>query len=152
MSVDVSRLNYTVMRNAIFWPLIAQVVLVAVVAGRMYATRVAEMRARRIRPQSVATSRTAAEALQNVAAADNFRNLFEVPVLFFAVCGALAITDTVTPLQLVLAWLYVGLRVIHSFIHVTYNRVIHRFWVYVASTICVFLMWGLFAFALWRAG
>jgi len=140
------------MRNAIFWPLIAQVVLVAVVAGRMYATRVAEMRARRIRPQSVATSRTAAEALQNVAAADNFRNLFEVPVLFFAVCGALAITDTVTPLQLVLAWLYVGLRVIHSFIHVTYNRVIHRFWVYVASTICVFLMWGLFAFALWRAG
>jgi hypothetical protein len=140
------------MRNAIFWPLIAQVVLVAVVAGRMYATRVAEMRARRISPQSVATSRTAAEALQNVAAADNFRNLFEVPVLFFAVCGALAITDTVTPLQLVLAWLYVGLRAVHSFIHVTYNRVMHRFSVYVASTICVFVMWGLFAFALWRNG
>ena len=140
------------MRNAIFWPLIAQVVLVAVVAGRMYATRVAEMRARRINPQSVATSRTAAEALQNVAAADNFRNLFEVPVLFFAVCGALAITDTVTPLQLVLAWLYVGLRAVHSFIHVTYNRVMHRFSVYLASTICVFVMWGLFAFALWRNG
>ncbi len=140
------------MRNAIFWPLVAQVVLVAVVAGRMYATRVAEMRARRIRPQSIATSRTAAEALQNVAAADNFRNLFEVPVLFFSVCGALAITDTVTPFQLVLAWLYVGLRAVHSFIHLTYNRVIHRFWVYVASTTCVFLMWGLFAFALWRAG
>ena len=106
------------MRNAIFWPLIAQVLLVAVVAGRMYAVRVAEMRARRIRPQAVATSRTAAEALQNVAAADNFRNLFEVPVLFFAVCCALAITDTVTALQLVLAWSYVGLRAIHSFIHI----------------------------------
>jgi hypothetical protein len=140
------------MRNAIFWPLVAQVVLVAVVWGRMYATRIAEMRARSIRPQSVATSRTAAGALQNVAAADNFRNLFEVPVLFFAVCGALAITDTVTPLQLLLAWLYVGLRAVHSFIHVTYNRVMHRFWVYVASTFCVFVMWGLFAFALWRDG
>lgn len=140
------------MRNAIFWPLIAQVVLVAVVAGRMFAARVAELRARRISPQSMATSRTAAEALQNVAAADNFRNLFEVPVLFFAVCGALAITDTVTPLQLVLAWLYVGLRAVHSFIHVTYNRVMHRFGVYVASTICVFLMWGLFALELWRNG
>ena len=140
------------MRNAIFWPLIAQVALVAVVWGRMYAIRIAEMRARGIRPQSVATSRTGAGAFQNVAAADNFRNLFEVPVLFFAVCGALAITDTVTPLQLLLAWLYVGLRAAHSFIHVTYNRVMHRFWVYVASTFCVFAMWGLFAFALWRDG
>jgi hypothetical protein len=140
------------MRNAIFWPLIAQVVLVAIVAVRMYVVRVGEIRAQHIDPQSMATSRIAAQALQNVAAADNFRNLFEVPVLFFAVCAALAITDSVTPLQLVLAWLYVALRAVHSFIHVTYNRVMHRFAVYVASTICVFLMWGLFAFALWRAG
>jgi hypothetical protein len=140
------------MRNAIFWPLIAQVVLVAIVAVRMYVVRVGEIRAQHIDPQCLATSRIAAQALQNVAAADNFRNLFEVPVLFFAVCAALAITDSVTPLQLVLAWLYVALRAVHSFIHVTYNRVMHRFAVYVASTICVFLMWGLFAFALWRAG
>jgi hypothetical protein len=140
------------MRNAIFWPLIAQVVLVAIVAVRMYVVRVGEIRAEHIDPQSMATSRIAAQALQNVAAADNFRNLFEVPVLFFAVCAALAITDSVTPLQLVLAWLYVALRAVHSFIHVTYNRVMHRFSVYVGSTICVFLMWGLFAFALWRNG
>jgi len=35
-------------------------------------------------------------------------------------------------------------------IHVTYNRVMHRFIVFVASTICVFAMWGLFAAALGR--
>ena len=122
------------MRNAIFWPLVAQVVLVAIVAVRMYVVRVWEIRAQHIDPQSMATSRIAAQAFQNVAAADNFRNLFEIPVLFFAVCAALAITDSVTPLQLVLAWLYVGLRAVHSFIHVTYNRVMHRFSVYVAST------------------
>lgn len=138
------------MRNAIFWPVIAQVLLVLAVAVRMYRVRIGEMRARRIRPQSIATSRTAAEALQNIAAADNFRNLFEAPVLFFAVCGALAITDTVTPLQLGLAWAYVGLRAVHSFIHVTYNRVIHRFVAYLASMACLFLMWALFGYALWR--
>ncbi len=115
------------MRNAIFWPLVAQVVLVGAVAVRMYAARVAEMRARRINPQSIATSRSAADALKDVAAADNFRNLFETPVLFFAVCCALAITDTVSLPQLVLAWTYVGLRAVHSLIHVTYNRVMHRF-------------------------
>jgi hypothetical protein len=63
------------MRNAIFWPLMAQVLLVAVVAARMYLIRIGEMRARRIRPQAIATSRAASEALQNVAASDNFRNL-----------------------------------------------------------------------------
>lgn len=140
------------MRNAIFWPLIAQVVLVAVVAGRMYAVRIAEMRARRIRPQALATSRTASESLRNVAAADNFRNLFEVPVLFFAVCCALAVTDTVTMPQLVLAWLFIALRAAHSFIHVTYNRVLHRFAAYAGSTICVVLMWCLFGISLWRLG
>lgn len=138
------------MRNAIFWPLVAQVTLTGAVAVRMLVARVAEMRARRIRPQSIATSQTTAEALKDVAAADNFRNLFEAPVLFFAVCCAMAITDTVTPLQLALAWTYVGLRAVHSFIHVTYNRVMHRFAAYVASTICLFLMWGLFAHSLWK--
>jgi len=140
------------MRNVIFWPLIAQVVIVALVAGRLYATRIAEIRARRIDPQSLATTRTAAGALQDIAAADNFRNLFEVPVLFFAVCCALAITDTVTPAQLALAWVFVGLRAAHSLIHVTYNRVMHRFGVYIASTLCVFAMWSLFAISLWQSG
>jgi hypothetical protein len=140
------------MRNAIFWPLVAQVVLVGLVAGRLYAKRIGEMRARRIDPQSLATSRTAAEALRDVTGADNFRNLFEVPVLFFAVCCALAITDTVTSPQLVLAWLFVALRAAHSLIHVTYNRVMHRFGVYIASTLCVFAMWGLFAVSLWKSG
>ena len=84
--------------------------------------------------------------------ADNFRNLFEVPVLFFAICCVLAITDNVTPLQIGLAWLYVALRVVHSLIHLTYNRVTHRSGVFITSTLCVFLMWGLFAVALWQSG
>ena len=138
------------MRNAIFWPLVAQVLLVAVVGARMYARRVGEVRARQINPQKLATSR-GAEILQDVAAADNFRNLFEAPVLFFAVCCALAITDSVTPPQLALAWTYVVLRAAHSTIHLTYNRVMHRLAVFIASMAVVFAMWGLFAWSLWRA-
>lgn len=45
------------MRNAIFWPLIAQVVLTALVAVRLYVTRIAEMRIRRIHPQCVTEGR-----------------------------------------------------------------------------------------------
>ena len=96
------------MHNAIFWPLVAQVVLVAAVWVRLYQTRLAEIHARKIDPQSVATSRAAAGVLEDVAAADNFRNLFEVPVLFFAVCIGLAVTELVTPVQVTLAWMYAG--------------------------------------------
>lgn len=138
--------------EAILWPLVAQVALVAAVWVRMYVQRLTEMRRRRIAPQSLRTSGRAAKVLEDVAAADNFRNLFEVPVLFFAVCLALAVTGRVDAVQVALAWLYVGLRVVHSAIHVTYNRVTHRFAVYVLSTICVMAMWVLFALSLWRGG
>jgi hypothetical protein len=135
------------MRNPIFWPMIAQAALTAAVWVWMYIVRLGEMHRRRIDPQSLADSRMAA-TLENVTAADNLRNLFEMPVLFFALCLALAIADLATTAQLALAWLYVGLRALHSLIHLTYNRVMHRFAVHVAGTLVVFAMWGLFAAAL----
>lgn len=133
-------------RDVILWPVLAQVLLTAIVWVRMFTARVAEMRTRRIKPQEVATSREIASRLENTQAADNFRNLFEVPVLFFAVCAMLVSLDAVSLAQLVLAWLFVGLRCAHSFIQLTYNRVMHRFQVYLASTACVFAMWALLAF------
>jgi hypothetical protein len=131
--------------SAIFWPAIFQVLLTLIVATRMYVTRVAEMRARRVNPQALATRREAATRLENVAAADNFRNLFELPVLLFAICPALYVTGHVIPLQLGLAWAFVLSRYAHSFIHVTYNRVMHRFQVYLLGMICVLAMWVIFA-------
>ena len=133
------------MSQSIYLPMVAMVAVIAIVWVRMYVVRIREMRTLRISTQSVATSTQAAARFQNVATADNFRNLFEVPVLFFVVCLALAASDRVTIIQVTLAWIYVGLRLVHSLIHITYNRVYHRFLVYSASTIVVFLMWILFA-------
>jgi hypothetical protein len=138
------------MDRSIYWPLVAQTALVTAVAIRMYRVRVSEMRARRVAPQTIATSREAAERLQNVAAADNFRNLFEVPVLFYAVCLALATSGLVSPVQVGLAWAYVAARAVHSVIHVTYNRVMHRFQAFVISNAILLAMWILFAAALAR--
>jgi hypothetical protein len=107
--------------------------------------RIAEMRARKIHPQQVATSRQAAETYQNTQSADNFRNLFEVPVLFYALCGFLAITQLTSALLLACAWGYVLLRAIHTYIHLTNNKVIRRFQVFVASTFVLYVMWAIFA-------
>ena len=135
---------------SIVWPMVAQVALTALVWVCLYVARLGEMSARRIDPQSVRTSRHAAGVLENVAAADNFRNLFEVPVLFFAACGVLLATGRVGSLALDLAWAFVALRALHSLIHISYNRVLHRFAAYALSTLCVFALWAVIAFDFWR--
>jgi len=126
-------------------PCLGMIALTAIVWLRLYVVRVGEMRAKRISPQALATSRMAAEQLRNTTAADNFRNLFEVPVLFYVFCLALAVTGGASAGLLISAWLYVALRAAHSYIHCTYNRVIHRFYVYAVSTLLLFVMWAVLA-------
>ena len=130
--------------DPIWLPVAGMVFVTALVWIKLYADRIGEMRAKRIGAQDLATVRDAAARLQNTRAAENFRNLFEVPVLFYAFCIALAVTGGSTPGFLAAAWAYVGLRALHSLIHVTYNRVMHRFLVYVSSTALLFGMWVAF--------
>ena len=132
------------MQTAIILPAIALVLLTAIVWVRLYVDRIGEIRQRRINPQSLATSASAGQALQRVQASDNFKNLFEVPVLFYALCALLASAQNVSAFFVVGAWVYVALRYIHSFIHLTYNRVMHRFTVYVLSTVVLFMLWAAF--------
>lgn len=131
-------------QHAILLPPTALALLTAVVFGRMYKDRIAEMRARRIHPQQVATSKQSADTLQNVTASDHYRNLFEAPVLFYALCGYLAITQLTTVLLLACAWGYVLLRAAHTFVHLTSNKVIRRFQLFFASSMVLFVMWLLF--------
>lgn len=130
--------------DPIWLPCSAMVLVTALVWIKLYADRLGEMRARGISPQSLATVREAAGRLEKTAAADNFRNLFEVPVLFYVWCVAVAMTGGSTAELVTAAWVFVGLRASHSLIHVTYNRVLHRFLVYFASTVLLFAMWAAF--------
>jgi hypothetical protein len=127
--------------DPIWLPCAAMVGLTALVWVKLYADRLGEMRARHIDPQALATASDAAARLERRDAADNFRNLFEVPVLFYLLCVALDLNGGSTPEFVAAAWAYVALRALHSLIHVTYNRVTHRFLVYVSSTLLLFGMW-----------
>jgi len=129
------------MIDPIWLPCAAMVGLTALVWVKLYWDRIGEMRARRIDAQELATVRAAAGKLERPQAADNFRNLFEVPVLFYLLGVALVLTGGSTPAFVTAAWAYVALRALHSLIHVTYNRVMHRFLAYVASTLLLFGMW-----------
>ena len=133
------------MNTAIILPVIALVLLTAVVWVRLYVERIQELRQRRIDPQALATSALVGQTMQRVQASDNFKNLFEAPVLFYALCAVLVSAQHVSSFFVIGAWVYVALRYIHSFIHLTYNRVMHRFAVYVLSTVILFVLWGVLA-------
>jgi len=126
------------------------VAVTAVVWVRLYVQRLGEMRRRHIAPDQLATSRQAAGTLHDTSAADNFRNLFEVPVLFYALCLAMYATHRGGVVLLAGCWLFVALRAVHSVIQCTYNNVMHRFYVYFASTVLLFALWASLAVELIR--
>ena len=71
----------------------------------------------------------------------NYMNLLELPVLFYVVGLVIQQTHCATPLRLDLAWAYVGLRVLHSLVHLSYNKVLHRLAVFAASNGVLMLLW-----------
>ncbi len=133
------------MQNALIWPLFAMALLSFFVWLRLFQTRIAEMKRRRIHPQAVATSAQTAQ-FEDSRAADNFRNLFELPVLFYAALLLAIVTDVQNAAIVVLAWAFVNLRYLHSYIHCTYNRVNHRFAAYLFGGIALWVLWIILAY------
>ncbi len=68
-------------------------------------------------------------------------NLHEAPVLLYVVSIIAFVTETVTTLLVALAWAYVALRYVHSYIHQTSNKVLHRFRVFATSQIVLLVLW-----------
>lgn len=124
------------------YPAIALLSLTYLVWITLYVQRVRHMRRRHLSPQRMATPESVASLLPEAAnrPANNLKNLFEMPVLFYALCAftlALQISDT---LLTAIAWLYVALRATHSLIHCTSNHVVMRFFAYVASCLTLAVM------------
>lgn len=80
-----------------------------------------------------------------IQAEQHYSNLFEVPVLFYLLVIALFVTHQVDGFQIVMAWLFVGTRIIHSWIHLTHNKLLWRMRTFVAGVIVLVLAWGEFA-------
>ena len=73
-------------------------------------------------------------------ASNNFKNLFELPVIFYAICLYLIASGQVDSFYANCAWAFVVLRAVHSLIHCSYNKVAHRFGIYMLSGIALWVM------------
>ncbi|KAM3421584.1 hypothetical protein BST61_g1971 [Cercospora zeina] len=81
--------------------------------------------------------------------ADNFNNLLEQPTQFYAAVLALTLLDIKDTTTTRMAWGYVGLRVVHSLIHVSVNKVVFRFGVWASSSVVLLGITAKLAQVLW---
>jgi len=74
------------------------------------------------------------------APANCYRNLLEVPLIFYVLTIFVAITSSGDALFINMAWAFVGLRALQACVHCTYNRVMHRFYAYLGSSLILCIM------------
>jgi len=128
--------------DQIFGPFLAMMLLTAIVWVVMYVRRLRFVIGHRIHPQKLTIPEKGAAIIPEEInwSAYNFRNLFELPVLFYALCLYLYVSGSVDAVYVWCAWLYVGLRALHSLEHCTRNIVRRRFAVYMLSSIVLWTM------------
>jgi len=135
--------------NDIFGPVFAMMFLTIAVWLYMYVRRIAFIRQNRVSASDLqspdALSRIA--PMRVVTPSNNLKNLFELPVLFYALATYLFVTNEVDATYLLAAWVFVGFRVLHSVVHCTFNFVPLRFLLYVGASAALWFMVVRAAFA-----
>lgn len=130
----------------ILWPTIALAALIIVVWFALFASRLKHMKRNPPRREDFASGEAALKYFAPVEMpANNLRNLFEMPVLYLALVPLLIITHQANHVQVLLAWAFVVLRALHSFIHIGPKKVQLRFLFYALSCAVLFAMWIGFA-------
>jgi len=82
---------------------------------------------------------------ENQAVSQHYKNMFEMPLLFYLLIVLLLVTDSVTNLDIQLAWGFVFFRILHSFVRIPNRNVHPRFTFFVGSYLMLVAGWINFA-------
>ena len=123
----------------ILQPVVALAAWTMVMWTWMYATRIPAMNVAKVDPDRLARDPDA--KLDRLLPpevqwkAHNYNHLHEAPTVFYAVAIVLAIVGQGDGLNAQLGWAYVALRIVHSLVQATVNKVIVRFIVFALSSL-----------------
>lgn len=126
----------------ILWPTVALAMLIFTVWFVLLRQRFAYIAANPPTAGTFANGESVARYFRPVERpAHNLANLFEMPVLYFALVPLLILTGYASTIQVVLAWIFVTLRALHSLVHIGPNAVRLRARIYIASCVALAAMW-----------
>ena len=129
--------------QAVLLPLFVQVTLTFVLLIWMAALNRSAVVRREVRWQDIALREPNWPA-PNLQVRNAFHNQLETPLLFYVLTILAWITRHADLLFVILAWIYVALRIVHAYIHVTDNYVPRRGAAFIMSAIVLALMWLIF--------
>lgn len=127
--------------HSLVYPMFAMVLLTAATLGRLFAGRLAAVRAGTADARYFETYQEGGEPTSTAQLSRNFSNLFEAPTLFYVACLAAMAALPPSGVVLALAWLYVVARAIHSWIHTGSNTLNHRIAAYFSSWVVLLALW-----------
>ena len=128
-------------QNAIFGPFFVMLGLTLVVWLFMYVKRIRFLGSLELEPSEITPAKLTEISPPSVAnPSDNLKNLFEMPVLFYAMALYLFVVGQVDSMHLIAAWLFVAFRAAHSAVHCTVNVVMLRFGLYALSSVALWFM------------
>jgi len=129
-------------QTAIFGPFFATMFLTLLVWLYMYIRRIRFITSSKLSPKELAVPGALAQLSPPEVSnpSDNLKNLFEIPVLFYALALYLFVTKQVDATYVTAAWVFVGFRALHSAVHCTFNLVLLRFYLYLFATLAVWFM------------
>lgn len=127
--------------NSLIYPMATLILLTFFMMYLLWALRVQAVRARKISPRHFKLNKGGEEPDNLIAVSQNYSNLLELPVLFYLVCIIAMMLKQSADYFIIHAWAFVVLRFIHSYIHTTYNHIIHRLYAFALSGFVLFSMW-----------
>ena len=129
-------------QDAIFSPFFATVFLTFLVWVYMYIRRISFITSRKISTKDLAVPGALAQISPPEVSnpSDNLKNLFEIPVLFYALVLYLFVTKQVDTVYVNAAWVFVVFRALHSAVHCTFNLIMLRFYLYLFATLAVWFI------------
>ena len=127
--------------QSIIYPMAALFLLNIIVMFTMLFFRVKAVRTRKVSPKYFKLNKGADIPDHLEALNQNYNNLLELPLLFYIACLAVIVLNLNVQDFVIYAWLYVGFRYLHSLIHVTYNNILHRLFVFAVSGFVLIAMW-----------
>ena len=138
-----------VVNAEILQPVVALLAWTMVMWAWMYVTRIPAMSKAGIEPDDARNTSALADKLppETQWKADNYNHLHEQPTVFYTVCILLAIVGMGDGMNALLAWIYVGLRIIHSIVQATANKVMVRFVLFALSSLVLIAL--IFHAAIW---
>ncbi len=121
----------------ILQPAVALMIWTMIMWAWMYVTRIPAMQRAHIKPDDARQTGLLDEKLPDHVQwkAHNYNHLHEQPTVFYAVAIVLAIVGQGDGMNAFLGWIYVGLRVVHSLVQVTANKVMIRFVLFLLSSL-----------------